>query len=315
MYRSKLLKTCMAGAMMSAMLFPASASAANISNGDITPSTAMAIWGGFTVDQMADGISADTSPFNGFTTNSDTGTIRLDLNGGPYDLTQFRIWNDVNVRAEGVATFQLHFYKSTGGMSSSPVFSTVPGTTAVQTFNFTKVTDIVRVDLEVLSSISQSNTYRRRIEIREVEFEGEKSVSWQHMPGEHFQCYGVEKGDQLKSEYISVRDQFGAARIVLGKPVMLCNPSEKTHRDKRFSIENKERHLVCYNIVKQEKNRSVPVQINNQFAPDDIYAGQRKMFCVPSSKKHLRDKPFTGEPIKDEARPIEHRPKPRMQRR
>ena len=307
MYSSKLLKTCMAGAMMSAMLFPAAASAATISNGDITPSTTMGIWGGFTVDQLADGINADTAPFNGFTTNSATGTIRLDLNGGPYDLNQFRLWNDVNVRAEGVATFRLRFFKSNGSSSYSPVFTTVPGTTAVQAFNFSTVTDIVRVDMEVLSSISQSNTYRQRIEIRELEFEGQKTVTWQHMPGEHFQCYGVEKGDQLKSEYISVRDQFGAARIVLGKPVMLCNPSQKTHRGKSFDIENKERHLVCYNIIKQEQNRPISVQINNQFAPDDIYASQRRMFCVPSSKKHLRDKPITGEPIKDRARPFDRR--------
>lgn len=126
------------------------------------------------------------------------------------------------------------------------------------------------------------------------------------MPGEHYQCYNVKEGDRLPNETIMIEDQFGKTRAILGKPVLLCNPSSKRHNDKFFKIQNKERHLVCYNYVKQNKVRSQRLEINNQFAPDQIVNGQRELFCVPSSKKHLsRINP--GRPIKKEAgvsRPI-----------
>jgi hypothetical protein len=93
----------------------------------------------------------------------------------------------------------------------------------------------------------------------------------------------------LPNETIMIEDQFGRSQAVLGKPVMLCNPSTKRHGKQFFDIKNKERHLVCYNYVKQNKVRSNQLKINNQFAPDEIVSGQRKMFCVPSSKKHIRD--------------------------
>ena len=107
------------------------------------------------------------------------------------------------------------------------------------------------------------------------------------MKGEHFQCYNVEKGDMLKPESIMIEDQFGRTEAVLGKPVMLCNPSHKRHGRKNFKILRKERHLVCYNLLKQNRVKSHELKINNQFAPDDIVSGQREMFCVPSWKKHI----------------------------
>lgn len=111
--------------------------------------------------------------------------------------------------------------------------------------------------------------------------------TWDHMPGEHFQCYNLEKGDRLKPEEITVRDQFGRSKVVLGTPRMLCNPSEKIHRDTVYKIENEKRHLVCYNYVKQGAVKPQKLRINNQFAPDDVVSTRRAMFCVPSSKKHL----------------------------
>ena len=121
-----------------------------------------------------------------------------------------------------------------------------------------------------------------------------------HMPGEHFQCYNVEKGDNLPRETIMIEDQFGRSKAVLGKPVMLCNPSNKVHKRKTYKIRNKERHLVCYNIIKQSHARSHHLKINNQFAPDEVVSGKREMFCVPSSKKHLKPggRPVPAKPAK-----------------
>ena len=107
------------------------------------------------------------------------------------------------------------------------------------------------------------------------------------MKGEHYQCYNVEKGDMLKPETIMMEDQFGRSKAVLGKPVMLCNPSAKRHGRKNFKILRKERHLVCYNLLEQQRVKSHELEISNQFAPDQIVSGKREMFCVPSWKKHI----------------------------
>ena len=89
-----------------------------------------------------------------------------------------------------------------------------------------------------------------------------------HMPGEHFQCYAIEKGDRLKPETIYIKDQFGESKAVLGTPRMLCNPSEKTHNRRTYKIENPKRHMVCYDYATKPAAKSHELLINNQFAPD-----------------------------------------------
>lgn len=132
----------------------------------------------------------------------------------------------------------------------------------------------------------------------------------QNMPGEHFQCYALEKGDRLKRETILIKDQFGESKAVLGTPRMLCNPSQKTHNRKTYEIRNKERHLVCYDYVTKPRVEQHNLKINNQFAPDDVVSTRSEMFCVPSSKKHTdrRDRPDVARPAKRmermRARPI-----------
>ena len=135
----------------------------------------------------------------------------------------------------------------------------------------------------------------------------------QHMDGEHFQCYKLEKGDRLKPKEITIRDQFGRSNAVLGTPRMLCNPSSKNHNGKEFRIQNEKRHLVCYDYVKQQRSRPQNLKINNQFAPDDVVSTEREMFCVPSSKTHT-DKVKPKDTRYDRSR-IRERPQPRQQRR
>lgn len=109
------------------------------------------------------------------------------------------------------------------------------------------------------------------------------------VPGEHFQCYRVVRGDALKPETIEVADQFGKAKLVLAKPVLLCNPSAKVHGDRKYEVRNSEVHLVCYAPVKQsDKPRTRRVRIGNQFQIGDLALFERTMFCVPSQKKVLK---------------------------
>jgi|GEM_PF-6591015 len=289
----------LAGALLSLAVSHAAFAAPISGPGQITTATAttpgMGPWGGFTIDQMIDGNKNLTGPFNGYTTNAAAGTIRLDLDAH-YDITQFRLWNDINVRAEGVKDFTLNFYNNmtlVGSHSGVAGF----GQIAVQQFTFPVKSNVNRVDLVVTSSHNEPNTYRQRIEIREVEFEGvPHQLPPPNVPGDHFQCYRVEKGDRVKAERIVVKDQFGQSMIMLGKPKILCNPSSKIHNGKEFPIENKERHLVCYDIMRQSNAAGSrdKLEVSNQFGYDDIYARRREMFCVPSYKKHLDRGPAGG---------------------
>lgn len=107
-----------------------------------------------------------------------------------------------------------------------------------------------------------------------------------NMPGEHFQCYAAKPSERRSFERITIRDQFGKDQVVLGRAVMLCNPSAKVHNKKRYGIRNAKRHLVCYNIVKQSRPKARTVIIQNQFEGNYLNTAHRQMFCVPSHKKH-----------------------------
>jgi len=138
-----------------------------------------------------------------------------------------------------------------------------------------------------------------------------KVVKPVHKPGEHFQCYMLKEGNNLKRETLYIRDQFGEGKAVLGKPVMLCNPSDKQHNRTTYKMRNAERHLVCYNYANEQPRVNKKVFINNQMAPDTVVAVKDELFCVPSSKVEL-DKVVP--PTKFE-RTRPRRPQPRQQRR
>ena len=110
------------------------------------------------------------------------------------------------------------------------------------------------------------------------------------VPGDHYQCYRVVRGAALTPEAIIVADQFGRAQIVLARPVMLCNPSRKVHREKQYPVRSPELHLVCYEPAKQDKPRMRAVRIGNQFQITDLRVAERAMFCVPSNKKLLGER-------------------------
>lgn len=152
-----------------ALSFPSLAYSADIKNEQITPSTTMPIWSGYTVDKLADGLSVDSGPKHGFTTNNKTGTIRLSLDKA-YNIEGFKLWNDVTVRAEGVKDFRLIFFKNDGTEDTSQVFTARSGQVDAQSFSFPEVKNVIMVDLVILSSLKEQNTFAERIEIRELAF-------------------------------------------------------------------------------------------------------------------------------------------------
>lgn len=121
---------------------------------------------GLNINEIADNSTANLNGWAGQT--GLLGTIKLDLLG-TFDLDSFSLWNDVNVSAEGVRTFQLHFFDvadqlltSTGTLSAISQFP-------AQVYGFATVAGVSRVDLQVLSASG-------RIEIREVAFNGEPAT-------------------------------------------------------------------------------------------------------------------------------------------
>ncbi len=108
-----------------------------------------------------------------------------------------------------------------------------------------------------------------------------------NIKGDHFSCYMLDKTTAMKPEQITITDQFGRAKAVLGRPIILCNPSEKIHRGKEFKILNKKRHLVCYEILEQTPNKPYDLEIQNQFEKRKVRSLDRELFCVPSLKTHL----------------------------
>ena len=146
----------------------------------ITPSTsippcASAVCLGFGTDinQIADG---DISNFNGYAgVDGAIGIIPLDLLGN-FDLQSFTLWNDLNVNHEGVGTFKLHFYDIFDNLIQSTTTLIAPdGQVAGQTYTFSTVQGVSKVDLDVLTLLTGGVCCR--IEIREVAFTGELSGS------------------------------------------------------------------------------------------------------------------------------------------
>jgi hypothetical protein len=157
------------GVGISVILNMGQAKASQLINDDqiIPMSDLMENFNDFFLEEIADG---DTSNFNGFSSGSATGTIKLDLIGN-FDLESFILWNDVNVLAEGIKDFQLDFFDSSDSfIESSNIFIGPLSQVEGEEYIFdTVVPDVSRVDLVVLSSYPG---FGSDIEIREVAFTG-----------------------------------------------------------------------------------------------------------------------------------------------
>ncbi|MEM7429081.1 MAG: hypothetical protein AAF441_23585 [Pseudomonadota bacterium] len=99
----------------------------------------------------------------------------------------------------------------------------------------------------------------------------------------HFKCYNVLDSDGAKKKELKLEDQFISTVGVIGRPVMMCNPTEKNNEP----IENKAYHLVCYELQTKEKVRKRKVLTISQLDEVQIVTGKPQVFCLPVEKKHL----------------------------
>ena len=155
-----------------------------IGGGDIVPTTTITSYTTlFPLEAIADGITSDAPPYNGFAaTPGETGTIHLDL-VGTFDLDTFRLWNDINVLLEGIKNFRLDFFDAADGLiGSSPAFVGSLGAVDFVDYSFPTVFGVSRVDLVVLS-LHDFNPNGPRLEIREVAFVGSITTAVRETPG------------------------------------------------------------------------------------------------------------------------------------
>lgn len=157
------------GCLLLNLLLPIDrAQAGYIGGSQISPSTSLSVDHPYELAQLADGITTDGYPYNGFASWDSSGTITLDLDNA-YDLDGFILWNDVNVTGEGIAHFRLDFFGvgnsllGSAGVFLAPQYQVEP-----ETFGFGPIHGVRRVDLVVIDS-NQGPAFNR-IEIRELGF-------------------------------------------------------------------------------------------------------------------------------------------------
>ncbi len=248
----------------------------------------------FNLGQINDNSTINGPGHNGFQgAQNTTGMITFTLDQA-YDLDAAHLWNDINVRAEGVGTYSLKFYDPAGNPVGSTVgpITTVPGQVPAQITGLS-VSNVKKVEMIIHSIQNKPNTFSQRVEIREVAFNGKPTPKTVDVKGEHYQCYRIVDAPTLAPENITVGDQFGKAQLVLARPIMLCNPSVKVHNGKNYGVLNKLVHQICYSVVKQAAGQPTrKVRTANQFTTADMAVGERQMFCVPSYKTLLNGKEF-----------------------
>lgn len=258
----------------------------------INVTTTIATNTGYSISDIADGITVNMNGYAGDT--KALGSIFFTFDKS-YDLNSSYLWNDVNVQAEGVKTYKFNFFDPFNNLvGTTGIFSVTAGQVAAHIEGLS-ANNVKTVEMVVLSLLPPpfNQPQLERVEIREVAFSGNPSLLPTDVLGEHYQCYRVT-GRKLSPLSFKIADQFGKSQIVLGKPVLLCNPSAKFHNNKMYIPLSPDVHQVCYEIVRRSKSPSSrKVQISNQFNTSQMTVlTPLEMFCVPSQKILLRSKKY-----------------------
>jgi hypothetical protein len=103
---------------------------------------------------------------------------------------------------------------------------------------------------------------------------------------DHFKCYFIPEQQVLPQEALSLEDQFDIPnfeRVRDIRPVRLCNPVAKVHRNTVTPISNPKAHLILFQIDPQP---IVPrdVLVRNQFGRQTLAVRDAKVLAVPTAK-------------------------------
>lgn len=260
-----------------ALAFATSSLAAEI---PYVPSAAPPAAPSFPLSEMNDGITADTTPgFNGYVARVTSGSITMTL-PGRFNLTGMKLWNDVNVRREGVKNFTLRFYR--GSTPAGTFSASAPDEGQIEEQDYIlNATDVDKVIMDITARDGFG------IEVRELKLFGlpvAKSTD--------FTCYDLMDHERdLYRKRVEVVDQFGSSRSVIGHPVSICNPAGIN--DRKFNPKKEKDHLVCYEIIdeKTERRTEHRVKTTNPLETNVLVTGGIDELCVVSTKEHIRARP------------------------
>lgn len=97
----------------------------------------------------------------------------------------------------------------------------------------------------------------------------------------HFSCYAVANGPVLNVP-IGLSDQFFPSRHQIMRPLLFCNPVEKTHNGVVTPITDPDDHLTCYTITRVPFVKDVT--LHNQFGDLLFRSSYTDLACVPTRK-------------------------------
>lgn len=102
---------------------------------------------------------------------------------------------------------------------------------------------------------------------------------------DHFRCYGVQQRNVPVA--VKLTDQFGKGAASVMRLVKLCNPVQKTFKNKVTKIKYPKAHLACYTIKDGMKFKPLDVAVLNQFGKRRLRVQKAQLLCVPTFKQLL----------------------------
>ena len=118
---------------------------------------------------------------------------------------------------------------------------------------------------------------------------------------DHFKCYDVRPEEGFLPFTVTLTDQFEEERVLVMRPLTLCNPVAKCVDDNNPStpldcsqVVNPDDHMVCYETRDDSGNHfeKREVIVSNQFGQQQRLTVLRRtnLLCLPSLKAHVESR-------------------------
>jgi hypothetical protein len=101
--------------------------------------------------------------------------------------------------------------------------------------------------------------------------------------GDNYKCYTVKpvpRTERFPATTVGLEDQFRTTSARLLTPYEFCNPVDKNGE----GIGNPDGHLMCYKFIDRGRAASVPVEVTDQFGPENLRTSSANVLCVPALK-------------------------------
>lgn len=96
---------------------------------------------------------------------------------------------------------------------------------------------------------------------------------------DNFLCYQVRQQGTFGRQQVTIKDQFGRAKLVIVKPVTLCNPAQVNQTPSYHPVG----HLICY-VITGPAARTRQAVARNSFGTERLRISARQRLCVPGDK-------------------------------